>query len=118
MATTVDTGRERGRPGWPLLLLSILLAPRAGWTLDPTKSLTQYLHTSWSQRDGLNLPPVAALAQTADGYLWLGTQKGLWRFDGVRFLPWQPRVGEALPVEDIWCLRAALDGGLWIGTAS
>jgi len=59
---------------------------------------------------------VWAIAQTPDGYLWLGTDFGLVRFDGVRFVPWQPPAGEHLPGGRIRCLFVARDGRLWIGT--
>ena len=58
-----------------------------------------------------------AIAQTPDGYLWLGTEYGLLRFDGVRHVPWQPPSDQQLPSTSIWSLLAARDGSLWIGTA-
>lgn len=86
--------------------------------VNPDLSLGQYLHTSWTQEEGSALPPILALAQTADGYLWLATGKGLIRFDGMRFVEWSPVSGAPLPSPDIRCLRAASDGGLWVGTAA
>lgn len=59
---------------------------------------------------------VVALAQTADGFLWIGTEFGLLRFDGVRFQPWAPPRGQNLPNSYITALMAARDGSLWIGT--
>ena len=53
--------------------------------LDPRKALTQYIHDVWQTEQGLPQNAVEALCQTRDGYLWLGTQEGLVRFDGVRF---------------------------------
>jgi signal transduction histidine kinase/ligand-binding sensor domain-containing protein len=80
---------------------------------------SQYVHTRWSVQDGSSVFPVHALAQTEDGYLWLGSSRGLWRFDGSRFVSWQPRPGERdLPSADIKCLHAARDGGLWVGSAA
>jgi PAS domain S-box-containing protein len=58
-----------------------------------------------------------AIAQTTDGYLWIGTQAGLTRFDGVRFVSWRPPEGEELPSSRINSLLGARDGSLWIGTA-
>jgi len=80
--------------------------------------LTQYHHTAWLHRSGFNVPGVNALAQTDDGSLWLGTQNGLWRFDGVRFTRWSPRSEEDLPTQLVSCLLPARGGGLWIGTSS
>jgi PAS domain S-box-containing protein len=57
-----------------------------------------------------------AVAQTPDGYLWLGTEFGLYRFDGVRAVPWQPPTGQDLPSHVVYHLLVARDGALWIGT--
>ena len=51
---------------------------------EPARTLAQFQHTGWTERDGLP-GPVFAAVQTVDGYLWLGTGQGLKRFDGVRF---------------------------------
>ncbi len=58
---------------------------------------------------------IHALAQTTDGFLWLGTADGLFRFDGVRFEHYESQPGQAFPETDITALLATLDGGLWIG---
>src|SRR5262249_16968664 len=79
--------------------------------------VSQYAHTSWKIRDGFSKGIVTSMAQTPDGYLWLGTEFGLLRFDGVRTLPWQLPADERLPSSEIFSLLAARDGTLWIGTA-
>ena len=56
------------------------------------------------------------MAQTSDGYLWLGTEFGLVRFDGIQFIPSGAGVGPSLPSTIIWSLMAARDGTLWVGT--
>jgi signal transduction histidine kinase/ligand-binding sensor domain-containing protein len=84
--------------------------------LQPNVSLTQYGHTDWSRQDGRLPGAVSAVAQTRDGRLWVGTEFGLFRFDGVTFAPWKPPVGKQLPDQTIIALTAAPDGGLWIGT--
>ena len=58
---------------------------------------------------------INAIAQTPDGYLWLGTDNGLFRFDGVRAVPWQPPGNQHLPPGRIFSLLAGRDGTLWIG---
>src|SRR5205823_5443230 len=83
--------------------------------LNPSLDINQYAHTAWTVRDGSLKAAVWAIAQTPDGYLWLGTDFGLVRFDGVRFVPWQPPAGEPLPGGRIRCLFVARDGRLWIG---
>ena len=57
---------------------------------------------------------VNALAQTTDGYLWLGTATGLFRFDGIRFQPYRPQSGQAFSQRNVVSLFAVPDGGLWV----
>jgi signal transduction histidine kinase/ligand-binding sensor domain-containing protein len=96
-----------------LLLLSssssLLLA------LDPNRQISQYAHTAWRLQEGVFNGAPTAITQTADGYLWIGTQAGLVRFDGVRFLPWSSLNGKHLPSTTITSLLGARDGSLWIG---
>ena len=84
--------------------------------LDPALDVSQYGHSSWKIREGFPKSYVDSIAQTPDGYLWLGTVSGLFRFDGVRSVPWKPPAGQQLPSDDIRALLAARDGHLWIGT--
>jgi signal transduction histidine kinase/ligand-binding sensor domain-containing protein len=86
------------------------------FALDPALDVNQYAHTVWKIDEGFAKGAIRSLAQTTDGYLWLGTEFGLFRFDGVRAIPWQPSAGERLPSSDIRSLRGARDGRLWIGT--
>ena len=55
------------------------------------------------------------MAQTTDGYLWLGTATGLFRFDGIRFQAYKPQSGQAFPQRNVVSLFAVPDGGLWVG---
>jgi signal transduction histidine kinase/ligand-binding sensor domain-containing protein len=72
-------------------------------------------HVSWSRRDGAP-SDLTALAQTTDGYLWIGSRGGLFRFDGLRFQPYPfTSADPALPASDIAALAADRDGGLWVG---
>ena len=96
----------------------ILLAwPTRAVALNPAVDLNQYAHTAWKIRDGFSRGTIKAIAQTLDGYLWLGTEFGLLRFDGVRAVPWQPPANQPLPSDDVWSLLATRDGALWVGTA-
>ena len=96
-------------------LAAALVLP-AAFALDPHKSLTQYSRQSWGQVDGLPQDTIRAIAQTTDGYLWLGTDEGLARFDGYEFTVFNKSDG-SLPANSITALAADPDGSLWIGTA-
>jgi signal transduction histidine kinase/ligand-binding sensor domain-containing protein len=85
--------------------------------LDPALDVSQYAHTAWKIRDGFPQGIINSIAQTPDGYLWLGTEFGLARFDGNRAVSWQPPQGQNLASSDIRALLTARDGTLWIGTA-
>lgn len=90
-----------------------LAAPAFG--LDPRLSLHQYVHRSWTQGEAAQVPAVNALAQTTDGYLWLGTNRGLLRFDGLKFST--PALAGRAADEPIRALAVSSQGGLWIGTS-
>src|SRR3981189_1625867 len=99
-------------------LVGLCLAiPAFAFALNPSKSLTQYTRTVWTQEPGLPQAPIRAIGQTADGYLWLGTDEGLARFDGYDFVVFNKDRGE-LPSNSITALAADRDGSLWIGTSS
>lgn len=88
--------------------LIVILSGRM-FALDPNQALGQLYHSSWNARNGLN-GSVKALAQTTNGYLWVGTSDGLFRFDGLNFERY-----ETLPASSVSALMAIPDGGLWIG---
>ncbi len=95
----------------------LFLCARAVWCLDPAKNVTQYGHAVWTTQDGLPQNSVRCFAQTEDGYLWMGTQAGLARFDGVRFTVFDRFNTPQLRNDHILVLTAARDGTLWIGSA-
>jgi ligand-binding sensor domain-containing protein/signal transduction histidine kinase len=70
----------------------------------------------WRQPEGLPQNGIRAILQTRDGYLWLGTNGGLTRFDGNRFLTFDDRDRTQLRENEVWALLEAHDGTLWIGT--
>ena len=98
--------------------LATLLLANAAAGVDPGNALTQYGHTAWRFREGYFAGPPTAVAQTQDGFLWIGTDAGLIRFDGVRFTRWEAPAGSRLPDDRIINLLGASDGSLWIGTAN
>jgi len=79
-------------------------------------SPNQYQATTWRVEDGLPQSTVTAIAQTADGYLWLGTQNGLVRFDGVKFRVFDENNTPAIKNSRIVQLLSEKDGTLWVGT--
>jgi len=83
--------------------------------IDPNRRISQYGHTVWRIQDGAISPPTN-IAQTTDGFLWIATAQGLMRFDGVRFMPWQPPQGQNLPGTHFSAVLGSRDGSLWIGT--
>jgi len=101
--------------------VAVLLCVFAGlcqcaFGLNPSLDINQYAHRAWTVRDGFFKGGIYAIAQTPDGYLWVGNEFGLDRFDGVQSVPWRPPNNEQLPGGRIRSLLAARDGWLWIGT--
>lgn len=94
---------------------SILGNPGLLLALDPHKEFTQYTRTFWTQGQGLPQDTIRAIAQTSDGYLWLGTREGLARFDGSDFVTFS-KSDAALPNNTVTTLAAGRNGTLWIGT--
>src|SRR5262249_36095209 len=100
-----------------VVVLSAALACASAWcspafALNPALDVSQYAHTAWKIRDGFVKGGIRAIAQTPDGYLWLGTEFGLFRFDGVRTTPWAPPPGQHLPSSYVDSLLVARDGAL------
>ena len=87
---------------------------------QPVELLAQprkdFMVKAWSMADGLPHPSVTALAQTRDGYLWIGTLAGLVRFDGVQFKVFAPKNCPELPRSRIGRLFEGADGTLFITT--
>lgn len=94
-----------------ILRCAALLAVMGGW-----QSLAQDFQVrNWRLEDGLPDGQVTAIAQTPDGYLWVGTQKGLVRFDGVRFKVFRPGSTPGLTDPQISSLATDQSGTLWVG---
>lgn len=110
-------GRSKSvRSTWIVGAAAILLASAPILALNPNHQITQYVHRIWQAQPGLSQTSIYAVSQTRDGYIWLGTQSGVVRFDGIRF----SRV-ETLPqasLGDIWARAIEEDtaGHVWITT--
>jgi len=100
-----------------LCLLLYWVQPSALHALDPHRTLTQYTRAEWTEAQGLPQDYIHAITQTSDGYLWVGTDEGLTRFDGYEFVTFNKESG-ALPSNAVTVLTAGTDGTLWIGTAN
>src|SRR4051812_18688232 len=70
-----------------LLWTSIIWSAGAAFALNPNHRLTQFVHRIWQAQPGLPQSSIYAVTQSRSGFLWLGTESGIVRFDGVRFTP-------------------------------
>lgn len=93
-------------------------AAQSAATPSPSPGASNFMLDSWNSEDGLPQNSVLATARTKEGYLWIGTQEGVTRFDGVKFKVYKDT--SAWANQDIFtnCLLAASDGSLWVGTRS
>lgn len=98
-------------------MFSFVLGATPVLALDPSLEVSQYAHTAWTVQSGYSLGNVYAIAQTPDGYLWLGGEFGLFRFDGVSSIPWHPTgLGKQPRDNTPYSLLITRDGTMWNGT--
>ena len=107
---------RRVSPTAVLLLLAAFGLPKIALGLDSSRKLTQYVHRIWQTQQGLPAGGILQIFQTRQGYLWLATQTGLVRFDGVRFQDAEDIIPGAPP--NLWARTALEDsqGRLWVGS--
>ena len=98
------------------LVVAGLLNCAPASALDPDKKFQHYVLDTWSIQNGLPQISVQAIAQDHQGYIWVGTQSGTARFDGIRFTTFKPETDPELP--GIWTRALLVDraGSVWIGT--
>jgi len=99
--------------GWLLCLLLALASPGLASAYPNIEGIT---HHSWGIAAGLTDQLILAIAQTPDGYLWLGTPHGLVRFNGFRFDPVGGNAEPTLEEFGVACILVARDGSLWAGS--
>ncbi len=97
-----------------LVAMALACAASLAHALDPNLLLAQYMRERWGSDKGFNSGSVTALAQTPDGYLWIGTEKNLVRFDGFSFRTFSQAVPATLPIGAVQALAADAQGNLWI----
>ncbi len=118
-------GPACGHVGWSRSAKLLLFCALAGTAVALWSSVARaelpatepdFVVTSWDTDGGVPGGDITALARTPDGYLWLGTEVGLRRFDGVRFVPITVSEEPALGGDTITSLMVDGTGTLWIGT--
>lgn len=96
------------------LVGAVVFSTLAANALDPQRDVSQYSRDRWGSDKGFPGGSVSAIAQTADGYLWIGTERGLVRFDGLNFQLFAHAIPSSLPIGPIQGLTADAEGNLWI----
>ncbi len=94
------------------VVAAIVSTPASAAALDPERAIAQYLRDRWATESGFPGGRVYGIAQTSDGYLWIGAEKGPVRFDGLTFRLFDPGAGvQAGP--EVFGVAGAPDGSLW-----
>lgn len=99
-----------------LCLLLLLLGSAQALALDPNRELSQFNAQVWLTENGLPQNTIHSITQAKDGYVWIATEEGLARFDGIRFTIFDKQNTPELKTNDIRVLREDRRGALWIGT--
>jgi ligand-binding sensor domain-containing protein len=97
-----------------LLLLALMCLGEAAFSLDPSRRVSQYVHDHWGEEGGFVGGAIYAIEQSTDGYLWIGTERGLVRFDGSSFTLMQRPLSDAPSVGPVRGFICDTDGNLWI----
>ena len=100
-----------------LAVILVCLFPVRGFGLDPEKNFRQYVLRSWTSEQGLPQNSIRAMLQTRDGFLWIGTQGGVARFDGTGFVAYKAGAPDSIPNDSITGLAEDRDGSIWISSA-
>jgi len=100
------------------LSIVLTIAPEPGNAVDPDQPTTSYLRTTFTVEDGLSSNVVNFILQTRNGFLWIGTDAGLNRFDGRHFTPIYFRGTRSTPQGGVSSLAEGLNGDLWVGTSA
>jgi len=94
--------------------IALLCLVNAAFGLDPTRRISQYVHDKWGEDKGFLGGRIYAICQSADGYLWIGAERGLVRFDGSDFTLIQRPLPNSPPISPVRGLITDASGNLWI----
>src|SRR5438309_6317254 len=97
---------------------AVAIAVPGVFALDPAQPVVQYGHQTWRTETGLPQNSVHAIVQSHDGFIWLGTEGGLVRFDGTQFVVYDLHNTPQLGSNSIRSIVEDGDKALWVGTAS
>src|ERR1700743_473238 len=106
--------------GWKwlrrLASAGLFVASCTGFTgaASPDQALSQYVYDSWGIEKGFPNETITSIAQTSDGYLWIGTDKSLIRFDGLNFQKYPQAIPASFPINAVQSLVSDDKGNLWI----
>src|SRR5262249_5191658 len=113
-SNTFHKGRRWAFTRWFTAAVALMCCALSAHAIDPDRAISQYIRDLWGSDKGFPGGPVTAIAQTTDGYLWIGTDKGLIRFDGLNFQFFEYAAPSSLPIGKVQQLMADDDGNLWI----
>ena len=99
---------------WAIAGLAGVCLTVSASALDPTRAMSQYLHDWWGTERGWPGGSITAIAQTSDGYLWIGTDKGLFRFDGLNFHQFEQAHPDPIWIGPVRTLVLDASDNLWI----
>ena len=105
---------RRGLRGFLYVAFVGLLLANPACALDPNKSVSQYIHDRWGIDKGFPGGAIYAISQSADGFLWIGTERGLVRFDGFDFTLVRQPIPGSPPIGPVRGLVSDAEGNLWI----
>jgi ligand-binding sensor domain-containing protein/signal transduction histidine kinase len=113
-----NSSHKREKPRWPskllLAVLTMVCFAASANALSSNKAISEYIRDRWDAGAGFPGGPVNAFAQTPDGYLWIATEKGLVRFDGLNFVLIEHSESSTVPFGPVLGLALDANGSLWI----
>jgi ligand-binding sensor domain-containing protein len=99
---------------WSIVIAAGIWLASSACALDPSKAISQYVQDYWDSDKGFVGGAVYAICQSGDGYLWIGTERGLVRFDGFAFKLIQRPIPNAPALGAVRGLVSDAEGNLWI----